>query len=204
MSTNRELVTHLLSVNALRSKHVTDAFVDIDRKDFVPDEKTEYAYEDRPLEIGSGQTISQPYTVALMLEWLDLKPGMSVLDVGSGSGWTTALLAHIVGESGSVVGVERVQQLVEFGRENLLKYSFPNVRIELAQKEFGWVQDAPFDRILVSAAADPVPQTLIEQLSDHGILVMPVGSSVVRITKEKNDVSEERFEGFSFVPLLNG
>lgn len=202
MESNRELVTHLLSINALRNQHIIEAFTEIDRRDFVPKDKKLYAYEDAPLEIGFGQTISQPLTVALMLEWLSPQKGMGVLDVGSGSGWTTALLAHIVGAKGVVIGVERVQQLVEFGRENIMKYELPQARIELRKKELGWPERAPYDRILVSAASDSVHPLLTRQLSSPGILVLPIKNDIVRIIKNEDGITEEHFEGFAFVPLL--
>ncbi len=133
MRSNKELVEHLIKRGVLKTPKIIEAFKKIDRKDFVKEEFLEEAYFDTPLPIGFGQTISQPYTVAFMLELLEPKEGDTVLDIGSGSGWTTALLAYIVGNKGKVIGVERIKELVEFGKKNLAKYKFKNAHIELAK-----------------------------------------------------------------------
>ena len=161
-----ELIDHLENgTRVLQSSELKDAFVAINRKDFVPEDYAEEAYEDYPLPLGStGQTISQPTTVAFMLELLDPRKGEKVLDVGSGSGWTTALLVRLVGESGEVIGVEIIPELVELGNNNLKKYNFKNAEILRAEKNIGLPKKAPFDKILVSAAAEDLPKKLMEQL----------------------------------------
>lgn len=116
---NNKMVDYLINIGALHSDKIIEAFRDVNRADFVVDKDFMGVYEDYPLSIGDGQTISQPRTVAMMLEKLSPKKGDKILDIGSGSGWTTALLAHIVGEEGSVIGVERVSKLVKFGGSNL-------------------------------------------------------------------------------------
>lgn len=203
ISTNKELIEHLKNnTQVIKSKEIEDAFEKIDRANFVPDDYKVEMYEDYPLPIGPGQTISQPTTVAFMLELLDLKKGEKVLDVGSGSGWATALMAHIVGESGEVSGVEIVPELVSLGKNNLKKYDFKNVKILQSGDEKGLPQEAPFDKILVSAAADEMSKELVSQLKIGGMMVMPVKDSLWRIIKkEDSSLDIKKFPGFAFVPL---
>ncbi|MCK9491594.1 MAG: protein-L-isoaspartate O-methyltransferase [Sulfurimonas sp.] len=199
---NNRMVDYLVNVGTLRSNRVIEAFRNINRADFVVDRYSKNIYEDYPLSIGNGQTISQPRTVAMMLEMLSPNEADKILDIGSGSGWTTALLAYIVGESGSVVGVERVGELVKFGNTNLKKYKFKNAKIVEAGDELG-IPDEEFDRILVSAAAAELPYELIEQLRVGGKLIIPIRSSIFEIIK-KEDGSFDANEhyGFTFVPLI--
>lgn len=177
------------------------AFRKVNRADFVPDSLLERADQNVPLPIGYGQTISQPSTVSFMLELLDPKPGQRVLDIGSGSGWTTALLSAIVGESGSVTGLEIVPELVAFGRTNIGKYRFRNAEILLAGKEIG-IPGRQFDRILVSAAAETLPRELPDQLAEGGRLVIPIGNSVFLFEKTPDGLKSTESRGFLFVPLV--
>lgn len=198
-----KLVRYLVEQGVLTTKQFTDAFLRVDRTDFVSPGDRKNAYVDQPLPIGFGQTISQPTVVAFMFELLQPQQGDNVLDVGSGSGWTTALLASIVGSTGKVWGVESITELVEFGRSNLAKYPFSWATISKASTVLGSPDHAPFDRIVVSAAGRLIPEELIDQLRVDGIMVMPVGSAVCQIRKtssKKFDV--EKFEGFRFVPLI--
>jgi protein-L-isoaspartate(D-aspartate) O-methyltransferase len=197
------LVDSMIASNMLKSPLIIDAFRTIDRKYFVPDHLAEDAYIDAPLPIGHYQTISQPSTVAFMLERLDPKDGNSVLDIGSGSGWTTALLCYIVGDKGSVTGVERVDTLVEQGKENLSKFRFnSHCHIEKAGDTLG-LPGQQFDRILVSASADEIPEDLFAQLKPGGILVIPIGESIFKFTKvSETEIDKEEFYGFVFVPLI--
>lgn len=202
MKNNSELIEHLVNTNALFSPQIIDAFKIVDRKDFTPNSFFLETYGDYPLQIGYGQTISQPTTVAMMLEMLEPKKNQKILDIGSGSGWTTALLAQIVGENGTVTGVERLEKLVEYGSLNLKKYNFKNSKIIYAGDSLG-IPEEKFDRILVSAAAEELPYELIEQLNPNGILVIPVRNSVYKITKLDNEkILKEEYYGFSFVPLI--
>jgi len=202
MTSNNELVNHLINTGVLHSSNIIDAFVNIDRIDFVGNPTVPDVYADYPLQIGSGQTISQPTTVAMMLEMLNPKNGNTILDIGSGSGWTTALLSFIVGSEGSVIGMERVDSLVEFGSGNLKKYGFKNSKIIKASDELGVVGEK-FDRILVSAAAEEFPDELINQLETDGKLVIPVRSSIYEIKLKKNgELDATEHYGFTFVPLV--
>lgn len=199
------LVGYLKGRGVLKTKAVIRAFAKVDRAGFVPPEFHDRAYDDEPLPIGFGQTISQPYTVAFMLELLAPKRGENILDVGAGSGWTTALLAAIAGPSGAVRGVEIVPELVAFGKRNLAKYNFQNAEIAQAGTLSSPSDRAPFDRILVSAASDSVPRELVDQLKIGGIMVIPVGRAIWQIRKiSSRETAVNKFEGFAFVPLRPG
>jgi protein-L-isoaspartate(D-aspartate) O-methyltransferase len=179
------------------------AFRKFNRKNFVPLDLRVKSDIDTPLPIGFGQTISQPTTVEMMLKWLEPQEGNKVLDVGSGSGWTTALLSGLVGPSGKVYAVEVIPELLEFGRNNNFKAGVKNAEFYPTQKKYGLQKFAPFDRILVSAAAQKVPQELLEQLGDHSKMVIPVNSDVLEITKYDNEYKTIAHPGFAFVPLVN-
>ncbi len=203
--TREELYEHLLNQSkVLTTPALQKAFEEIDRKDFVPADYDIEAYEDYPVPIGHGQTISQPTTVGFMLELLDIEPGNKILDVGSGSGWTTALLAHLTGNTGRVYGVERIPELVTLGQRNLKKYPFPNATIEQAQPKPGRSGEL-FDKILVSAESEETPDALVKQLVPGGTIVLPVSGAITKIQKKENGTYEEkRHPGFMFVPLILG
>lgn len=208
-----KLIETLVEEGYLRTRPVIEAFLAVDRADFVPAEFAEHAYANAPLPIGYEQTISQPLTVAFMLELLAPKPGDRVLDVGAGSGWQTALLAHIVSprdggrpEEPLVVAVERVPELARMAEENVAKYGFVEKGIATViegdgargANEFG-----SFDRIIAAATAEQIPAAWREGLKVGGRIVAPVGESVVVIEKTGADEFEEaRYYGFHFVPLV--
>jgi protein-L-isoaspartate(D-aspartate) O-methyltransferase len=185
---------------------VAAAFRVVDRADFLRPADRGNAQYDGPIPIGHGQTNSQPRTVWAMLGLLDVRPGHRVLDVGSGSGWTTALLAHLVGPGGTVLGVERVDDLVAFGTSNLAGYHVPWATIRAADPEqLGAPDAAPFDRILVSASPQELPTELVEQLADDGVLLVPVGATMTRVRRTgptASDVEITTHGSFSFVPLV--
>lgn len=196
---NSKLVDSLVENGVLKTPRLIEAFLSVDRIDFVPHELHAMAYADMPLPIGSGQTISQPYTVAFMLELLQAKLTDRVLDVGSGSGWTTGLLACM---SKSVDAVERVEGLVSFSQDNLQKYAFENVSVHRAKKSLGLMGEH-FDKILVSCAANELPQPLIEQLNVGGVMVIPIMNSIVKVIKSsETDLQIQEYPGFVFVPLI--
>ena len=182
-----------------------EAFRAVARADFLRPRDQSNAGVDAPIAIGEGQTNSQPRTVFAMLELLDVQPGQRVLDVGSGSGWTTALLAHLVGPTGIVIGTELVPDLVAFGAANLAKYDFAWASIRQAEPgTLGAPDDGPFDRILVSAEARSLPEPLVEQLAVGGTMVIPVGARMTRVEKDGPDggaLTVTTHGLYSFVPL---
>lgn len=197
-----DIAQKLVSGGTLKTPRIIKAFKKIDRADFVLPEDIFLTNVDAPLPIGHNQTISQPSTVAFMLEQLEPRPGDKILDLGSGSGWTTALLGEIVGENGRVIGLEIVPELVKFGQNNIKKYSSQNIKIILAQKTLGSPEEAPFDRILVSAAGTELPIELVEQLKIDGRMIVPILNSIWQIDRTgKDKFKQKEFYGFTFVPL---
>lgn len=184
-------------------ERVNNAMNRVARADFLPDYVKHLAAHDGPLTIGENQTNSQPYTVAVMLRLLGVQPGHKVLDVGAGSGWTTALLAHLVGKSGRVLGVERHASLIERARPALELYNDGQAEIRLAARGvLGVPEEAPFDRILVSAEARRLPDALVEQLADGGVMVIPVAGKMVRVVRREGEIETSTHGFFRFVPLV--
>eukprot|EP01047_Picozoa_sp_COSAG01_P008062 COSAG01_NODE_313_length_19043_cov_3.917177_1_plen_206_part_00 len=196
------LIAHLSMNKTLKSEAIKQAFVEIDRAYFIPHHLQSQAYMDQPLAIGEGQTISQPTTVAIMLEALDVKVGQRVLDIGSGSGWSAALVAYLVGESGQVTGLERHEKLLIQSRLNIRKWHMPQLCLYLAHDRLG-MPESSFDRILVSAAAPSFPGQLLNQLNPNGILVIPIQNDILICKKDSHgNVTQQSLSGFRFVPLL--
>ena len=201
MASLERMVELLKKRGVLKSEALEQAFLKVNRRDFILRDEGYLAYGDHPLPIGWGQTISQPFTVAFMLSQLDVQSGQKVLDIGSGSGWTTALLACLTGPSGSVLGLERIGELVEYGRANLRAYNFSSARIEQAGPVLGDPGSA-YDRILVSASAPSFPEELCGQLNPGGILLIPVANSIWKIIKKGETLIKSEYYGFVFVPLV--
>ena len=179
---------------------VERAFAAMPREEFLPEAVRERASYDGPLQIPAGQTNSQPRTVADMLRLLEVRPGHRVLDVGTGSGWSTALLAHLTGPEGEVVGVELEPELVELGSANLARTGQPWATIRQASPGvLGVPEHAPYDRVLVSAEARELPSALVDQLADDGRLVIPVAGRMLLVTNPGGRVSEHG--RYRFVPL---
>ncbi|MFA6097178.1 MAG: protein-L-isoaspartate O-methyltransferase [Candidatus Paceibacterota bacterium] len=197
-------VNNLINSGHLRTERIIDAFRAVRRRDFVPREFKEESELNEPLPTAYGQTISQPLTVAFMLELLSPGESEKVLDVGSGSGWQSALLACIVGEKGKVIAIERIPELSDFGRGNAKKYGFKNLEFVVGDGTLGYKEEAPFDKIIVAAsAAGKVPSELKKQLKVGGRLVIPVDRSIWLIEKiSENGFKETEYPGFVFVPLI--
>ena len=183
---------------------VGDAFGRVRRADFLPPGQRRFAHQDRALPIGNRQSNSQPTTVFAMLELLDVEPGLRVLDVGCGSGWTTALLGDLAGPLGSVCGVELVPELTAWGRQNLAAYEMGWTEITQAVPgRLGLPEGAPYDRILVSAEADALPVELVAQLAVGGVMVIPVAGRMTRVARTEHEPPTRTHHGYySFVPLL--
>lgn len=179
-----------------------EAFAEVRRRDFLPRLEHGFAGEDAALPIGYGQTNSQPSTVRDMLDLLDVRRGHRVLDVGCGSGWTTALLGRLVGPEGEVVGVEIVPELVTWGRKNLAAYHLAWTRIVQAHDDvLGVPELAPYDRVLVSAEASRLPRDLVDQLVVGGLLVVPVRGRMTVVRRTEGEPEQHRKGWYSFVPL---
>ena len=183
---------------------VVDAMARVPRELFVPDRLREMAYDDRPLPIGEGQTISAPHMVAIMCEVLDLWEGMKVLEVGGGSGYHAAVMAEIVGPEGHVYAIERIPELAKQAVANLARAGIKNVTIVVGDGSLGLPDHAPYDRISVAASAPRVPEPLKEQLKPGGKLVIPVGiydQELLLVTK-KDGFEVRKYMGVIFVPLI--
>ncbi len=200
------LVQKLVASGYLKTPRIIKAFRKIDRADFVLERFKKDAYINAPLPIGYGQTISQPQTVAFMLELLRPEEGNKILDIGSGSGWQTALLSEIVGAKGHVFAMEIISELKEFGEKNVAEYGFIAKGIAkfiLAGGTIGLSEEAPFDRIIVAASGEKMPIALKKELKVGGRLVIPVKNSIWLIIKKgEDDFEEKEYPGFVFVPLV--
>jgi len=183
---------------------VFSAMSRVRRELFVPQSQKSRAYDDTPLPIGLNQTISAPHMVAIMCYLLDLQPGMTVLEVGGGSGYHAAVMAEMVGPKGHVYSVERIVELAAWARENLKRAGIENVTVVEADGSLGLPQRAPYDRISVAAAAPSVPEPLKEQLKVGGKMVLPVGLDYqeLYLVTRKNGLLVERKMGVIFVPLI--
>jgi len=199
-----ELIDSLIKDGWLKTKRIIKAFRDIKRADFMPEGMEHMAEINEALPLEYGQTISQPLTVAFMLEELQPRTGDNILDVGSGSGWTTALLSHIVGKSGKVTAIELVSGLKKFGEKNVSKYGFIEIaKFICADGYKGYKKGAPFDKILASASAQEIPKAWKEQLKIGGIIVAPIKNSIWTLVKKDEGVFKEtEHKGFTFVPLV--
>jgi len=187
----------------IADKRVIEAMKRVPREAFISQEQYQTAYDDRPLSIGFGQTISQPFIVALMVQALELRGDEKVLELGTGSGYEAAILAELAQK---VVTVECIPELEESAKQVLDKLGYSNIEVHVAGRTLGWPEGAPYDAIIVSAGAPTVPQVLLEQLTWNGRLVIPVGSQwqqeLLRVTKLKKRNNIENLGGCYFVPLI--
>ncbi len=197
-----ELVEELRQ-HGIADLRVLDAIGQVERERFVPPEERAQAYRNAPVPIGEGQTISQPYVVALMLQELRLTGDERVLEIGTGSGYQTALLAELVGQ---VASVERIDVFANRARALLADLGYVNVTVHLADGTLGWPEQAPYDAIVVSAGAPSVPDSLLAQLADGGRLIVPVGSrtaqELVLIERHGHELVQQHRVRVRFVPLL--
>jgi protein-L-isoaspartate(D-aspartate) O-methyltransferase len=204
-SQRASMVDYQLRARGIGSPLVLEAMGRVPRERFIPERMKDCAYDDGPLPIGAGQTISQPYIVALMTEALDLEGGERVLDIGTGSGYAAAVLGCIASE---VFSIERVQALADRAARTLAAEGFDNVRVRCGDGTIGWPEHQPFDGIIVAAGAPAVPESLKHQLAVGGHLVIPVGSehsvqSLERITRlTENEFRTEDLGAVRFVPLI--
>ena len=199
-----DLINYLKNSRFLNDKKVEDAFRNIPRHEFIPSSELDYAYNNEPLQIMKNQTISQPGVVSRMTEWLDVRKGQKILEIGTGSGWQTAILSYLVGE-GTIYSVERHTQLVKFAQENLKKLDIDNVHVILGDGSIGYAKKSPYDRIIITAACTEIPLPLIEQLKEGGLIIAPVGDSsqsLILLQKTINGIVEIKNEShYVFVPL---
>ena len=194
------------SSGIITDQKLLKAFKEVPRELFIKDGFEEEAYGDYPLPIGQGQTISQPTTVMIMTQALELEPGNKVLEVGAGSGWQAALIGKIVGPKGKVITTEIIKELAEFAKNNINKAKIKNVNVINYDGSQGYKKQTPYDRIIVTAACPEIPKPLIQQLKNNGILVAPVGSltfgqNMIKLTKTKSGVTTKSLGSFVFVPL---
>jgi protein-L-isoaspartate(D-aspartate) O-methyltransferase len=199
------MVRTQLEPRGIRDPRVLEALRTIDRARFVPPDLRQYAYDDYPLAIGEGQTISQPYMVAIMTESLDLAGKERVLEIGTGSGYQTAILATL---AAAVFTIEFREALLAQARRTLDSLHITNVHYRVGNGRLGWPEEAPFDRILCAAAAEETPQAWLRQLADPGLLLVPVGGAdgqvLTRVRREGGRFAWHEFCPCRFVPLVGG
>ncbi|MTK64283.1 MAG: protein-L-isoaspartate(D-aspartate) O-methyltransferase [Methanobacterium sp.] len=208
MNKRRELVSTLWDMGYIKTEKVKKAMLNVPREEFMTPETRDLAYLDRPIPLRHGQTISAPHMVAMICEQLSLKPGMNVLEIGTGFGYNAAVVAEILGPEGHVYTVERIEALKERAEENLNKTGFNNVTVILGDGTGGYPDKAPYDRIYATASAPKIPDPLMDQLKIGGRLLAPVGEDpnyqelicILRI--EKTEFKTFNLGGVIFVPMI--
>ena len=203
MDTRETMIERQLKARGIFDERVLAAMAKVPREEFISPELRENAYEDRPLTIGCSQTISQPYIVAAMLQAAELHPTDTVLELGTGSGYQTALLAEIVAK---VTTIERHRELAVVAQERLARLGYTNVQLAVGDGTLGYAANAPYNAILVSAAAPEIPQALLDQLAVGGRMVVPVGNrdmqDLLLVYRDEFGVRRQRLDGCAFVPLI--
>ncbi len=199
----KEMVEQQLIARGILDKRVLDAFYKVPRHEFIPDDVRKSSYADYPLSIGMGQTISQPYMVAIMTELLGLEGDEKVLEIGTGSGYQAAILSMLCKD---VFSIERHEALATKTKETIERLGYRNVFIKIGDGTQGWKENSPFDRIIITAAASKVPEPLLEQLNDPGKLIIPIGSGFSQILtvldKKNKRIETSQSCGCVFVPLI--
>lgn len=202
----KELIEDLKAKGYIKSKKVEEAMLSVPREVFVPKDKIMFAYEDQPLSIGLGQTISAPHMVAMMTELLNLHEGDKVLEIGSGSGYHASVLSKLVGPNGKIISVERFEDLAKIAEENLKKAGITGVKIVVGDGSLGYKDDAPYDKICVTCSVPDIPPPLIEQLKPGGRMVIPVGRYFQELLVVDKDeygrITKESAGGVAFVPMI--
>ncbi|MCL2662232.1 MAG: protein-L-isoaspartate(D-aspartate) O-methyltransferase [Oscillospiraceae bacterium] len=199
------MVANQLIRRQIKSEAVLDAMRNVPRHLFLPEKTIDYAYDDSPMPIGWGQTISQPYIVAYMTELLEPVVGLKILEIGAGSGYQAAVLAHL---GCDVYSIECVEKLAADASRVLTDLGYSNVKVRHGNGYMGWPEEAPFDAVIVTAAPEVIPEKLIEQLAEGGIMIAPVGGvhsvqSLMRITKKDGTITRENLLPVRFVPMVN-
>lgn len=202
----KQMVANLERAGYIKSRKVKQALETIPRHNFVPEEMQRFAYADTPLQIGEGQTISAPHMLAMMLELLEFEKGMTVLEVGCGSGYHASLAAYMVGAEGHVFTIDIIESLTVQAKINIGKIGLQDrITVIHADGSRGLEEQAPFDRIMAACSAPQVPQPLIDQLKDPGIAVIPVGTgytqSLIIVRKKDGAITKEEEKGVAFVPM---
>jgi protein-L-isoaspartate(D-aspartate) O-methyltransferase len=199
------MVERQIAARGLDNPKLLAAFRAVPREEFISPDYADYAYQDSPLPIESGQTISQPYIVALTIDAAGIKAGDKVLEVGAGSGYAAAVIGQIADE---VIAIERHHQLVELAQQRMMRLRYDNVRVVEGDGTLGWPEDGPYDAIVAAASGSHVPQSWIAQLKPGGRIVMPIGGvhevqSLVKVTKQEDGtLRHEDLGGVRFVPLI--
>jgi protein-L-isoaspartate(D-aspartate) O-methyltransferase len=201
----KQLILTLQRNGYITSEPVKQAFLSVPREAFVPDFLKKFSYVDTPLDIGQGQTISAPHMVAIMCEALDIHEGQKILEIGAGSGYHAAIVSHLVGVKGKVYTIERFETLAQQAKKNLTQSGCTNVIVKVGDGSCGLPDYKPYDRIYVTCAAPSIPQPLIDQLSDPGKLLIPIGDMYCELTlleKDKGNTTVNHLGGCVFVPLV--
>ena len=205
-SDNERLIERLKGYGDIKSKLIENAFRNTPRHIFVPESLQHDAYKDVPLGIGNMQTISQPTTVAVMTEALQVKPGQKILEIGTGSGWQATILSRLIGKKGRIYSIERIKELAHFANRNIEKLKIKNIHISVGDGSVGLKTHAPFDRIIVTAACAEIPEPLLHQLKSGGVMVIPLGNreyqEIYVIKKLKRGMKKLSLGYFAFVPLI--
>ena len=202
----QEMVKTLQTWGYIKTDKVAEAMTTVQRHRFLPEDQKTHAYEDRPLPVGKNQTISAPHMVAIMTEALELKGDEKVLEIGAGTGYHSAVVAHIVKE-GYVYTIEKIEELAQKARENIEKTGYTNTKVITGDGTQGYQKKAPYDRISVTASAPDIPPPLIEQLKPGGQMLIPIGpryhQNLIKITKtQKGEIKKKNLGGCVFVPLI--
>jgi len=202
----RQMIETQLQPRGIHDPRVLEAMATVPRHAFVADTFQRRAYDDCALPSAAGQTISQPYIVAIMSQLLQVRGGEQVFEIGTGTGYQAAVLAYMVGERGHVYSIERLPELSDFAAKMLRWLNISNVTLQVGDGSAGWPEAKRFDRIIITAGAPHVPEPVQQQLADGGVLVAPIGDEslqqMVRITRHGNELREERFLDCRFVPLV--